>query len=358
MKGQMLDVFQCRHVDYGPETTALNKCLRCPGRRMRPDKDARQILLTNHLCPGDVLVMTAAVECLHEQHPGKFVTGVQATAGEAIFKYNPFVTPITLLGDGAEVIDMGHGHELINYSSQRPVHFLQEYTDRLTKSLGVPVVLTRNRSSLYVSREERNWFSQVRETGEERPFWIVNAGVKPDYTCKGWGRDNYQAVVDMLQGQVLFTQVGEAYHLHEPLDGVVNLVGRTDTRQLIRLAWNAYGGLGPTTFLQHVMAAFSKPYTCILGGRESHQWSAYPMQQTFHTIGMLDCCRSGGCWRSRVKSLGDGDTKDQSLCKLPVGMPGRERPACMEMVRPERVAEAILAMARAPTEKIRMYNVA
>ena len=56
---------------------------------------------------------------------------------------------------------------------------------------------------------------------------------------------------------------------------MINLAGQTDHRQLIRLAWHARGGLGPVTYLQHLCAAWEKPYICLLGGREPATWVHY-----------------------------------------------------------------------------------
>jgi ADP-heptose:LPS heptosyltransferase len=140
-----------------------------------------------------------------------------------------------------------------------------------------------------------------------------------------------------------FLQVGSAEHDHPTLDGVVNLVGRTDTRQLICLACHAQGGLGPITFLQHLCAAFEKPYVALLGGREPVSWTQYPLQTTLHTLGKLPCCRTHACWRSRVVALNDGAEQDRSLCEAPVLTMSRPVGKCMAIIRPEEVIRAIEA---------------
>lgn len=70
---------------------------------------------------------------------------------------------------------------------------------------------------------------------------------------------------------------------------------------------------------------------------------AYPQHQFLHTIGQLDCCRSGGCWKSRCQPVGDGDSKDRrNRCERPVAV--REDlsiPQCLELIRPEDVISAI-----------------
>ena len=109
-------------------------------------------------------------------------------------------------------------------------------------------------------------------------------------------------------------------------------------RETILLAARAAGGLGPVTFLQHLMAAWQKPYVCLVGGREPATWVQYPYQHTLHQVGRYDCCREKSCWRARVVPLGDGDAKDKSLCEHPV-TEGLERPAakCMADILPSEV---------------------
>jgi ADP-heptose:LPS heptosyltransferase len=121
------------------------------------------------------------------------------------------------------------------------------------------------------------------------------------------------------------------------LDNVLDLIGRTDQRQLIRLTYHAVGGLGPSTYLQHLMAAWEKPYVCLLGGREPVTWVQYPKQTTLHTMGALDCCRNSACWKSRVVPIDKLPEKNTCLCKFPVL--GLKMPVakCMAMIKPEEV---------------------
>ena len=284
-----------------------------------------KLILNCPLCPGDVMTLTAAVESLHAAFPGKYQTDVR-TSVPAIWQHNPWITP---LADGdARRIDCQYPS--IGRSNQVSVPFLGGYTEDLAQQLGVPIPLAVNRPYLYLSDEEKGWINQVREltpNQHDRPYWLVNAGVKGDYPAKAWPIEHYQQVIDLTRGKILWIQIGEAGHNHPELRGVLNLVGKTDTRQLIRLAYHACGGLGPVTFLQHLMAAWQKPYVCLLGGREPATWVQYPLQHTLHAIGSLDCCRTAACWKSKI----------EADCSRPVL--GLARPAgqCMAMIRPEEV---------------------
>jgi ADP-heptose:LPS heptosyltransferase len=295
----------------------------------------RKLILRCRLSPGDVMTMTAAIESLHATYPGQYLTDVR-TPVPAIWQHNPRIAP--LRDEEGEMLDLEYPS--IHRSNQTPVTFLAGYTEDLGRKLGVPLCLTTNRPHLYLADEEKKWMDQVAEHfthGRRVPFWLVCAGTKNDFTAKQWPVESYQEVVDATRGRIQWVQVGAADHNHPRLRGVIDLVGKTDHRQLIRLSYHAQGGLGPVTYLQHLLAAWEKPYLCLLGGREPVTWVQYPRQLTFHTIGQLDCCRHGACWKSRVVPLGDGSEQDEKLCEQP--LLGSERPTarCMARVLPSHL---------------------
>jgi len=227
-------------------------------------------------------------------------------------------------------------YPLIHLSNQLPVPFLEGYSRDLSGKLGVMIPMLVRRPVLYLSDDEKSWMSQVQErVGKRVPFWLVNAGIKNDFTAKSWPVEHYQSMVNATKG-VLWVQVGEAYHPR--LDGVLDLCGKTDMRQLIRLVWHASGGVGPCTFLMHLCAAFEKPYVCLSGGREPVNWVTYPKQHTLHSIGALDCCRDHACWRSRT--LPDGKD-DDSVCDMPIPGKWRWSPKCMSMIDPVEVVSIV-----------------
>src|SRR6266404_5214752 len=138
--------------------------------------------------------------------------------------------------------------------------------------------------------------------------------------------------------------------LHPPLEGALNLVGQTDTRQFVRLMQHADGVVAPVTFAMHLAAAvetkpgkpMNRAAVVVAGGREPAQWEAYPHHQYIHTNGALDCCDNGGCWKSRCQPVGDGDAKDRDLCVAPVEVrPDLKIARCMEMITAEDVIRRI-----------------
>lgn len=307
--------------------------------------DVRKLILHAHLSPGDVLTLTAAVESLHSTYPGEFETDIR-TSVPAVWEHNPWITKIE--DDDGQHIECEY--PLIHVSGQVGYPFIAGYTHDLGVKIGRPLSLTTNRPHVYLSEDEKAWMSQVQQHathGKRVPYWLVNAGVKRDYTAKQWPVESYQEVVFATRDVVQWVQIGSGEHDHLPLQGVIDLCGQTDHRQLLRLAYHATGGLGSVTYLQHICAALEKPYVCVLGGRESATWVSYPRQSTLHTIGQLPCCRSGGCWKSRVIPLADGDKHDASVCELPVLGGVRPVAKCMAMISVAEVAAIVRRIAAA-----------
>jgi len=305
----------------------------------------RKLILTNFQSPGDIVMLTAAVRDLHRCYPGQFITDVR-TPCPALWENNPHITP---LQDGAPDVELIQcEYPLIHRSNQEPWHFLHAFMAFLNDRLALHVGPTAFKGDIHVSARERSWISQVEElTCEPIPFWIVTAGGKRDFTIKWWDHARYQTVVDHFRGRIAFVQVGEARHHHPALRGVIDLRGKTDLRQLVRLVHHAQGVLGPVNLLMHLAAAVevknaapkNRPAVIIAGGREPPHWEAYPHHQLIHTVGQLACCDNGGCWKSRTVPLRDGDAKDrpENLCVDVVG----HLPRCMDMITADAVARRI-----------------
>lgn len=290
-------------------------------------------------------MLTAAVRDLHLAYPGSFLTDVR-TSCPALWENNPWLTPLDLDDPEVKVIDCVY--PLINRSNELPYHFIHGFMQEIGKELDSPYRPSSFRGDIHISGEERSWISQIHEiTGADEPFWIVVSGGKYDFTAKWWDVDRMQKVMDHYQGKIRFVQIGETSHNHPPLKGVIDLRGKTDLRQLIRLVYHASGVITPVSLLMHLAAAvptrpdrfITRACVVIAGGREPAHWESYPGHQFIHTIGALPCCATGGCWKSRVLPLGDGDEKDspENLCSDPVGL----LPKCMDMITAEEVVRRI-----------------
>jgi ADP-heptose:LPS heptosyltransferase len=305
----------------------------------------KRVILRNYLSPGDIVMLSAAVRDLHLCHPGEFITDVRTPCGQ-LWENNPYIRPIE--DSAAEVTRIDCEYPLIHRSNQEPYHFIHGFIHDLNEKLGTRIRPSAFKGDIHISDLEKSWISQVQEiTGEEIPFWIIVAGGKQDFTIKWWDVRRYQRVVDYFRDKVLFVQVGENSHHHPPLDGVLDLRGKTDLRQLVRLTYHAQGVVCGVTLMMHLAAAVEvkggrpvhRPCVAVAGGREPSHWEAYPHHQFIHTIGALPCCEVGGCWKSRTVPIGDGDAKDEppNLCSdVVVGLP-----RCMDMITPDEVVRRI-----------------
>jgi len=170
----------------------------------------------------------------------------------------------------------------------------------------------------------------------------------------------YQQVIDAFP-DTYFVQVGagpeanqpDLQHLHPELkgDNVINLVGKTDMRQLVRLMYHAYGCITGVSFAMHLAQAVepkpvfdraSRACVVIAGGREPVVWEAYTNHAYMHTCGILPCCDRGGCWKSRIIKREDGQEHDNSLCLFPVETSsGQTIPKCMDMITAEDVIRKV-----------------
>jgi FkbM family methyltransferase len=306
------------------------------------------LVLRSYQSPGDVVMLTATVRDLHAAHPGRFVTDVRTTA-EALWENNPHITRLGEGEAGVTVLEMHY--PLVHQSNQRPYHFLHGYAQFLEDCLGVRIPVTRFQGDIHLSAAEQEGPPPYAELGVPERFWIVVAGGKYDFTAKWWDPAAYQAVIDHFRGRIAFVQCGEQGHWHPRLKGVTDLVGRTGTRDFVRLIHHADGVLCGVTFAMHLAAAVPakagrpRQRACVVvaGGREPPHWEAYPQHQFLSTVGALPCCAEGGCWRSRCQLVGDGDDKDRhNVCEQPVQVtPELRLPKCMTLITPADVIRSI-----------------
>src|SRR5581483_1372319 len=210
-------------------------------------------ILRTFQSPGDVVMLTAAVRDLHRHYPNAFLTDVR-TACPQLWENNPHLVPLSENDRKVEVIDCQY--PLIHRSNQAPYHFVHGYIAFLNQKLKLSIEPSEFKGDIYISERERSWYSQVEEvTTEDSPFWLISAGGKYDFTVKWWDIRRYQRVVDHFRGKILFVQVGDLAHYHPPLRGVLDLRGKTDLRQLVRLVYHSQGVLGGVSLLMHLAAA-------------------------------------------------------------------------------------------------------
>jgi hypothetical protein len=144
----------------------------------------QKLILTNYQAPGDAVMLTAAVRDLHRCYPNQFVTDVRTDCPE-LWENNPYLTPLD--ADDPEVQVLECHYPLIQFSNERPFHFVHGFIEDLNQQLGVRMQPTRLAGDIHLSDEERSAPSPVAQIlGADVPYWIVVAGGKFDYTIKWW----------------------------------------------------------------------------------------------------------------------------------------------------------------------------
>ncbi len=304
-----------------------------------------KLILKSDFSLGDTVLLTAAVRDLHRCCPGQYRTDVR-TGFPDLWRHNPLLTPLNPYDRDVETVSCEL--PLVQRSNEAACHVLHGFMDFLSRFLGVRIQPTEFRGDLHLSRAERAGASPLRRlAGAEAPYWLISTGGRWDNTIKWWEARRYQEVVDHFAGRIQFVQVGHASAYHPRLEGVIDLRGRTSVRELVRWMHRAEGVVCGVTSLMHLAAATprpagstgSRPCVVVAGGREPPSWEAYPGHQFIHTIGMLPCCATGGCWKWRTQPLGDGGPGDRpdNLCVDRRG----DLPHCMDLISSQEVIRRI-----------------
>lgn len=289
-------------------------------KRLQLWPQAKRYTLVHEQPPGDHIVSTAAIKCLKEQYPS-LLLGVRANHNE-VFYNNPYLTHNN--DPEGEEIQLQYSDGVTN-SDKRPIHFMQAYCDDLGEKLNLTIKLTTNKPDLHLSDFEKT----TRDV--KKPYWLVNASHKNDYSIKKWRPEHWQTVVDMLRDRgILCVQVGnEAPFI---LKNAINFVGQTNLRQLFRLVYHSKGAITCESMLNHACAALERPAIVLCSGLFPLQWIAYPRSKLLGYGGLLPCTNAGGaCWASNI-----------ALCKRPKG----DFPECMELIEPAEVVRNVLAVER------------
>ena len=320
-------------------------------RRLKLVSGQRKIIFKNFQSPGDILMLTAAVRDLKLSHKNIFVD-VRTSCGE-IWENNPYLTKLNDNDEDVEICKIDY--PLVHTSNEGQHHFIHGFRKSMEDRLELTIDPTVFKGDIHISDKEKSWISQIEEMGIKNKFWIINGGIKYDFTAKAWNPSYYQKVVDHFKDKITFVQIGEKGHFHPPLNNVINLIGKTNLRELIRLVYHSSGVICPVTLLMHLAAAVeskhglkNRPCVVLAGGREPSQWEKYPHHRFMETNGALKCCDNGGCWKSRCSKVGDGDKKDsEDLCLNPIEIDfefkgGKMKIAkCLDMIKPEDVIRSI-----------------
>jgi hypothetical protein len=329
-----------------------------------------KVVIWQHQAPGDAVMLSAAVRDLARQYVGRLDLDVHFSYTEnlELFKHNPYITPLDR--SDPEVVVLAAEYDLINQSNQLPYHFIHAFRLDLAAKLNLPIAQGPFRGDIHLSAQEKIAGNPVKHLIGDREFWLLDAGYKDDITCKKWSSFRFQELINSLP-DILFVQIGARMkgHYHPPLKGqnVIDLVGKTDIRNLVKLVYHCRGVITPISFPMHLSAAvplnsdktpplvrkdqgWLRPCIVLAGGREAAHWEQYPGHTFLQNVGKLPCSGHGGCWRARLAPLkGAGDKENDlkntpdKICVFPELDEVKEPLArCMKMITIDDVRKAIL----------------
>lgn len=311
----------------------------------------KKVFIQQNQSPGDILMLTSAVRDLYAAHNDKFLINVKTTA-MPLWDNNPYLDR-RVTKQNCDICIKAES-QLIHKSNFTPYHFIHSFVQDLQQKLKVRIPLGKFQADIHLSAIEKSQPSLVKKiTGQDKRFWIINAGHKLDFTNKMWNFDKYQQVVDILKDQVLFVQVGQKNitHMHAQLKNVINAVGLTNNpRDFVKLMYHASGVVGGVSFAHHLATMQvrkdrclkSRGNVCVAGGRQPQTWESYINQAYIHRCGQYPCCDYGGCWMARINKLNDGNTLDSRICALSVKTSnGVKIPMCMQSITVQQVVDAV-----------------
>jgi ADP-heptose:LPS heptosyltransferase len=146
---------------------------------------------------------------------------------------------------------------------------------------------------------------------------------------KQWYVERFQAVVDALDDEFEFVQVGS--ESDPPLDRVMDFRGKTSIRQTAALLYESRLFVGTVGFLMHLARASECPAVIVYGGREAPWQSGYICNANLYTP--VPCAP---CWR-------------WNTCEI-----GRQ---CMNEITADHVVAAVREMAARPRSPLTVEEI-
>ena len=148
---------------------------------------SRKIILRQTQSPGDVLTFTRVVADLVQSYP-EYMVDVRTPCPE-IWENCPYLTPLKEKEAEVFTVEYGRNGNGIHHSSWTGEHWTDAYRHDVEEQLGIKIQKTAYFPELWLSHEEQHWINQVEtEFGWAGPFWLLNAGRKPDNELKQYHR--------------------------------------------------------------------------------------------------------------------------------------------------------------------------
>jgi len=241
------------------------------------------------------------------------------SAGPEIWLNNPYIDR-SITPDNADVVyDIGPG-KVTRGSKTNGLHITAAFRESLQENCGKQIKQGPFKPDIYLSEQEK------AHRVIEGKYWVINTDTGP-FTAKRWRSERFQELVDEMP-EITFVQVGLAKDNWIRLkgDNVIDMIDRTDIRELFSLVYNAEGCISLISSLMHVAAAFDKPCVVLAGGREPFTFEKYANHAYIDKTGTLECCKLKACWHNALGACKDNDG---------------EVSHCMELISVDEVKRAV-----------------
>lgn len=321
------------------------------------------LVIHNNWALGDSVCLSALFRDIQRAYPGKYRLYASGTYKNVFWRNNPHVEKCPDDPGPARLVQVKYGEGIVAANNGLKIHFLSWFHRSFQQATGIKVPVTEPKGDIHLSPQEK-------DNRPEGRYWVVVAGGKMDMTAKVWSVQYWQQTVDTLARLgVRVVQAGGTFnkHFQPTLNGVEQWVGKTQNeRDFFSLIHGAEGVICGVTAAMHIAAVFDKPCVVIAGGREAPWWEGYTncfhdtafgkqcapvkVEHTYlHTIGLLDCGVGNlnkGCWKDRTVPVEQADfvdpKKKRQLCAKPVEVGHQMVPACLKMITPDHVVEAVM----------------
>lgn len=315
------------------------------------------LTIVNRWALGDTVCLSALLRDIHRTYPGKYQT----------FMYGHFKsywrhcshTKSTEDKTVGQLVELEYINGIKAAGRGSKKHFLNYFFESFFQKTGIKVSPIEPKGEIFLSDQARS------KSPYDFRYWVIVAGCKSDMTTKMWNVSSWQKTVSVLKKlDIICVQAGADFnkHFHPRLQDVIQAIGTTDDiHDFFRLIYHSEGVICGITAAMHIAAVFDKPCVVIAGGREEVSWENYSncfypesfgnickpvkVEHTFlHTLGLLDCCESKGCWKDKLINVKSefSHTNSNTLCKYPLKLAQQTVPKCMTMITPEHVVEAVM----------------
>ena len=271
---------------------------------------------------GDNLIMTAAVENI--VRTGMFEVNVDPGNLKVIWEKSPLLNRKITRANADYTVRL-HNRDRWRADCR---HIIEGVTAEFAGFIGekIPVIC----------RKPQIWMDLPPERVIEEKYVIISTGWQSSAETKKWSQTYWQQLVDSLP-EIKFVQTGQTKNHAVPLQGVVNMIDRTDLPQLAQLVRDAACVISPPSAVINLAGAFDVPHISLSGGREPAGLTTYPCGIPLSIIGQLSCCRRGGCRNNHFSG-------PDRCCTRPITIDGDTVPTaqCMTMITPEMVKDALI----------------